>query len=498
MDILSCILWFLFTWLFLLALRSISRGRKASSGELPPGPTPFPIIGNLLKLGDKPHKSLANLAKIHGPVMSLQLGQVTTIVVSSATLAKEILQNHDMSFCNRTVPDALLAKQHDEFSMAWLPVSTAWRNLRKISNSHIFTSQKLDANQYLRHQKIQQLLAHVQESCRAGKAIDIGQAAFNTSLNLLSNTIFSVDLADPSSENAREFKRLVWDMMVEAGKPNLGDYFPMIRKIDPQGIRRRMTNHFGKMLELFDRMIDQRLKQRELLGSESKDVLDTLLNIREENCEDIDKDHIKHLFVDLFAAGTDTTSSTLEWAVAELLRSPEALSKARLELEQTIGKAYQIEESDISRLPYLQAIVKETFRLHPPVPLLLPRRASSDVEICGYTVPEGAQVLVNAWAIGRDRSTWNNPNSFVPERFLGSDVDVRGRNCELIPFGGGRRICPGLPLAMRMLYLMLGTIIHSFDWKFEGGVKPENMDMDDKFGITLQRAQPLRAVPVAL
>ncbi|KAK0587623.1 hypothetical protein LWI29_025999 [Acer saccharum] len=495
--ILTCLLCILFTCIWVTALQYL---RKADSKKLPPGPTPFPIIGNLLEVGANPHRSLANLAKKHGPIMTLQLGQVTTIVISSSTVAKEILKNHDLSFCNRTVPDAILAEQHGEIGMPWLPVTTAWRSLRKISNSHIFTTQKLDANQYLRREKIQQLLAHVQESCDAGRAIEVGQAAFNTTLNLLSNTVFSIDLADPSSEFAREFKKLVWGIMEEAGKPNLNDYFPILRKIDPQGIRRRMGVHFREMLKMFDRLIVERLKQRQLHGSEPKDMLDTLLNITEDKSEEIDRDQIKHLLLDLFAAGTDTTSSTLEWAMTELIRNPETLSKARLELEQIIGKGNQIEESDVSRLPYLQAIVKETFRLHPPVPLLLPRKASSDVEICSYKVPEGAQVLVNVWAIGRDGSTctWDDPNSFVPERFLGSDVDVRGRNFELIPFGAGRRICPGLPLAMRMLYLMLGTLIHSFGWKLEGGLKPEMMDMDDKFGITLQRAQPLRAVPVAL
>lgn len=184
--------------------------------------------------------------------------------------------------------------------------------------------------------------------------------------------------------------------------------------------------------------------------------------------------------------------------MAELLHNPEVLSKAQLELEQVIGKGNPVEESDIARLPYLQAIVKETFRLHPAVPLLLPRKAGADVEIKGFTVPKGAQVLVNTWAIGRDPSLWNEPNSFKPERFLGSEIDVKGRNFELIPFGAGRRVCPGLPLAMRMLYLMLGTLIHSFDWKLEDGVTPENMNMDDKFGITLEMAQSLRAVPVSL
>lgn len=181
--------------------------------------------------------------------------------------------------------------------------------------------------------------------------------------------------------------------------------------------------------------------------------------------------------------------------MAELLRNPEKLSKARAELDQVIGKGNPVEESDVSRLPYLQAVIKETFRLHPVVPLLLPRKAEIDVEIGGFTIPKGAQIMVNAWAIGRDEGIWEDPYSFKPERFLGSEIDVRGRSFELIPFGAGRRICPGLPLALRMLPLMLGTLIHSFDWKLENGLKPKDVDMNDKFGITLEMAKPLRAVP---
>ncbi|PON33269.1 Cytochrome P450, E-class, group I [Trema orientale] len=201
---------------------------------------------------------------------------------------------------------------------------------------------------------------------------------------------------------------------------------------------------------------------------------------------------------DLFAAGTDTTSSTLEWSMTELLRKPEILSKAQAELERVIGKGNQVQESDIAGLPYLQAIIKETFRLHPPAPLLLPRKAETDVEVCGYTVPKGAQVLVNVWAVSRDPSIWESPNEFIPERFLESNVDVKGRHFELLPFGGGRRICPGLPLAIRMVHLMLGSLIHSFDWKLEGGVELESMNMEDKFGITLQKAQPLRALAMPI
>ena len=199
---------------------------------------------------------------------------------------------------------------------------------------------------------------------------------------------------------------------------------------------------------------------------------------------------------DLFVAGTDTTSSTLEWAMAELLHNPEKLLKARVELLQTIGKDKQVKESDITRLPFLQAVVKETFRLHPVVPFLIPHRVEEDRDIDGLTVPKNAQVLVNAWAIGRDPNIWENPNSFVPERFLELDMDVKGQNFELIPFGAGRRICPGLPLATRMVHLMLASLIHSCDWKLEDGMTPENMNMEDRFGITLQKAQPLKAIPI--
>ncbi|ESR36951.1 cytochrome P450 family 76 subfamily C polypeptide 7 [Citrus sinensis] len=494
MDMLSCIIWLLFTCVFVMALSSFSRGRKK---PLPPGPTPYPVIGNLLELGEKPHKSLAELAKIYGPILSLKLGEVTTVVVSSAPMAKYILQDHDSSFYNRMVKDAIFPHQHNEFGMVILPVSTTWKNLRKLCNLHIFTTQKLDANQELRRKKIKNLLSYVEENCRAGKAIDISQVVFNTSLNLLSNTIFSVDLADDTTE--RKFKDTVSSILVEIGKPNLSDHFPLLKRLDLQGIRSRMTFYFGKMLEVFDGLIDQRLKQRQQhdynsTSIESKDVLGTLLDIIQDKSVEIDRNYIKHLFLDLFVAGTDTTSSTLEWAMAELLRSPDALSKARLELEQTIGKGKTIEESDITRLPYLQAVVKETLRLHPAVPLLLPRKALADVEIAGFIVPKGAQVFVNAWAIGRDELTWENPLSFMPERFLGSNLDFKGRNFELIPFGSGRRICPGLPLAIRMLHLMLGSLINSFDWKLED----ENMDMEEKFGITLQKAQPLRVIPVAI
>ncbi|KAL5541017.1 hypothetical protein UlMin_042590 [Ulmus minor] len=484
MDLFTILLFLILTWFLFLAISSITR---KSSGNLPPGPKQLPIIGNLHQLGAKPHKSLTELARIHGPLMSVKLGQVTTIVVSSAAMAKEVLQTHDRLLCSRTIPDALSVYEHNTTALPWIPVSDLWRNLRKICNTQLFAGKVLDANQNLRRRK----------RSVAGEAVDIGRAAFTTALNQLSNTIFSVDLADPNSDLAKEFKDITYNIMKEAGTPNLSDYFPLLKMIDPQGVRKRMGINFKRLIDVFDGLIDQRLRIRESRDSSmNNDMLDTLLNIAEGG--ELNRNLIKQLLVVLFVAGTDTTAATFQWAMAELLRNPEILSKARAELEQIIGKGNPVEESDIARLPYLQAIVKEVFRLHPVGPLLLPRRAVADVEIAGFTVPKGAQIFINIWAIGRDPNTWNDPNSFNPERFLGSELDVKGRNFELLPFGGGRRICPGLPLAMRILHLVLGTSIHSFDWKLENGIKPEEVDMEEKLGLTLEIAHPLRAVPIRL
>ncbi|KAL5554877.1 hypothetical protein UlMin_037113 [Ulmus minor] len=496
MELSTILLFLILTWFLIRAISSITR---KISGNPPPGPKRLLIIGILHQLGAKPHKSLTKLAKIHGPLMSLKLGQVTTIVVSSAAMAKEVLQTHDQFLCSRTIPDALHVYEHNTTGLPWIPVSDLWRNLRKICNTQLFAGKVLDLNQNLRRRKVDELFGEMLKRSVAGEAVDIGRAAFTTALNQLSNTIFSVDLADPNSDLAKEFKDITYNIMKEAGMPNLSDYFPLLKMIDPQGVRKRMGINFKRLIYVFDGLIDQRLRIRESRDSSmNNDMLDTLLNIAEGG--ELNRNQINQLLVDLFVAGTDTTSATFQWAMAELLRNPEILSKARVELEQIIGRGNPVEESDIARLPYLQAvrIVKEAFRFHSVFPLLLPRRAEADVEIAGFTVPKGVQIFINVWAIGRDPNTWDDPNSFKPERFLGSELDVKGRNFELLPFGGGRRICPGLPLVMRILHLVLGTFIHSFDWKLENGIKPEEVDMEDKFGLTLEMAHPLRAVPCTL
>lgn len=197
----------------------------------------------------------------------------------------------------------------------------------------------------------------------------------------------------------------------------------------------------------------------------------------------------------MFFAGSETTSSTIEWAMAEMLRNPESMTKAKEELDRIIGPERKVEESDIDELPYLQAVIKETLRLHPAVPLCLPRNAMQETNYMGYLIPKESQIWVNAWAIGRDPESWEDPLTFKPERFLGSRLDYKGQNFEFIPFGSGRRICLGISLAPKVIHLGLATLLHSFDWELGNNITPEAIDMEERLGITMRKLIPMEAIP---
>lgn len=296
MDSVSCMLLFLFTCTAVQALRSLLAKSTKSSKKFPPGPSPLPIIGNLFEMGQKPHQSLAKLAKIHGPIMSLKLGQLTTIVISSADMAKEVLLTHDRSFSNRSTSDALSAHSHKDYSLAFMPISPRWRALRKICNVQLFSNKALDASQDLRLKKIQELLTDIHHSSLKCEAVDIGNLAFKTAINLLSNTIFSVDLIH-SAGTAGEFKELVTKLMVEVGTPNLADFFPILKMVDPQGVRRRAGTYTKNMMDIYRDLINQRLNIMREGNTNFNDMLHTLLNISQENSQDImDQLQIEHLF----------------------------------------------------------------------------------------------------------------------------------------------------------------------------------------------------------
>nr|UHB15523.1 cytochrome P450 [Paris polyphylla] len=286
-------------------------------------------------------------------------------------------------------------------------------------------------------------------------------------------------------------KGVVWGIMIEAGRPNLSDFFPALAGLDLQGRRRRVQSLFKQMDGVFDELIAKRLQSSETYN----DLLDWLIKCQDkEDGLDLHGVILKSFLKDIFVAGSESISSTVEWAMAELLGNPRSMTKARSELIDVITDGDELEEPIILRLPYLKAVVKETLRLHPPLPFLLPHKAETDVELHGYIVPQNARVLVNVWAMGRDERVWEDPDKFMPERFLDKDVDFKGADFELIPFGSGRRICPGMPLGSRMVHLMLASLLHSFEWKMPDGV---DVDMREKFGLTLAKAVPLQAIPAS-
>jgi cytochrome P450 len=295
MDFVSCTLVLLITYLSihtfsLLLIRRITKPNY----KLPPGPTPLPIIGNLLALGQKPHNSLAKLAKIHGPLMSLKFGQITTIVISSATMAKEVLLTNDKFLSNRNIPQTVSVVNHEQYSLAFMPISPLWKELRKICNTQLLSHKSLDSSQDVRRNKIQQLLNDIHQSSQIGEAIDIGTIVFKTTINLLSNTVFSMDLIH-SNGAAEEFKDVVTNITKLAGTPNVADFFSALKMLDPQGLRRRQTKNVRKVLDMFGDLINQRLKMREgTCVDTNKDMLDAMLNISKDN-EFMDKNMIQHL-----------------------------------------------------------------------------------------------------------------------------------------------------------------------------------------------------------
>ncbi|KAH6836261.1 hypothetical protein C2S53_001127 [Perilla frutescens var. hirtella] len=490
----ACVALFLMVWTGFLYLRAGSRHGK----PLPPGPKPLPIVGNFLQLGKKPYETLAELAKTHGPLMSIHLGSLYTVIVSSPEMARELLQHHGQVFSGRYIAQVMHARDLNKLSMAFTPPGKEWRDKRKICKEHVFSERSLETSQGLRREKLQQLLDHVQRHCDRGEVVDIHEALLVTNLNLMLTTLFSTQSPEFESAVTGEFKEIVEVIASTLAVPNFADYFPILKPFDPQGIKRRAEFYFGKLFGKFQCFLNDRLESRRTNpGAPRKnDLLETLVDISRGNEYNLTNDDILYLLFDLFVGGSETNTSSIEWIMTELLFNPDKLEKLKEELKLVVGEKEQVDESDIPRLPYLQAVVKEGLRYHPPGPLLLPRRSEADQEVNGYMIPKGAQILFNVWAMGRDPGIWPNPDSFEPERFLQDDnkIDLKGQHFKLIPFGAGRRICPGMPLAARILQMTTAILVHNFEWKLEKE-KDHPDHKGEVLGVALRRAVPLRAFP---
>ncbi|KAI3802765.1 hypothetical protein L1987_30908 [Smallanthus sonchifolius] len=462
-----------------------------SDKNLPPGPSKCPIIGNLHQVGDKPHVTLANLAKRYGPLISLRLGKQVLVVASSPEAAKEILKTHDRLLSGRSVPTAFQQASLLPHSLMWSDSNQTWKNLRNLCRTEMFSAKALESQSRLREENFVKLLDFLRK--KQGQVINMEDVVFTTLFNTLSSIIFAKEFLDLAEENGTHIwlKELMLKVIEYGGRvKDFGSFFPILERFDLHGTRKGAMKQFKKIFAYWEGIIEERrahVNSSTWSSEQAQSFLDRLLENGFSN------NQIFQLTMELMAAGTNTTTTTIIWAMSELVRHKEFMSKIEEEIKNEINPD-QIFNSQLSKLTYLQACIKESFRLHPPVPLLLPHKAVETCEVMNYTVPKNAKILVNLWAMGRDPKVWDNPLSFNPERFINSKLDFKGQDFELLPFGSGRRMCPGMPSGIKTVEFMLACLIHEFDWELPNGDDPSKLDMNERFGIALKREKPLMLI----
>ncbi|KAJ4777020.1 Cytochrome P450 family protein [Rhynchospora pubera] len=488
---------FLYTFLLttFLIYTALLLLRRRRTPPLPPGPTGLPLVGSLPFLDPSLHTYFTDLSKKYGPIFSLQLGSKLAVVISSSSLAHAVLREHDNTFANRDVTETGRLFSYGGNDILWSPNGPTWRMLRRICVHEMLSPQSLDAVSSIRQQETRSTMHHIHAS--SGNQVDIGAEMFLNVMNVVTNTMWGATLeGDEERESVgMDFKEVVANITDLLGRPNVSDFFPALARFDLQGIQSKMAVLMDRVDSIFERIIERRSCDE---GKRTKkDLLEFMLRMEREGGDSktpFTMSHVKALLIDMFTGATDTTSTAVEWAMAELLNKPDILKKLQDELDQIVGKDKLVEESHLSQLHFLSLVIKETLRLHPPVPLLVPHCPSSPCTIGGYLIPEGTRVFINVWAIQRDPSKWTDPLEFKPERYLqqGLQRDFGGKDFDYFPFGSGRRICVGIAMAERMVGYFLATIVHSFDWKLPEG---KDVDFSEKFGIVMKKAIPLVATP---
>ena len=265
-----------------------------------------------------------------------------------------------------------------------------------------------------------------------------------------------------------------------------------------------MTRRTKKVTKSIHEVLEKIITEHEQdTNHQHRDFVDMLLpllnqpiNPHDKNVYIIDRTNIKAILFDLIGAAFDTSATAIEWAMSELVRNPRVMKKLQEELQNVIGMDQMVEERDLGKLSYLEMVVKETFRLHPVGPFLIPRECLEDTTIEGYYIPKKSRIMVNTWAIGHDQNVWsNNVEEFYPERFIERNIDLCGQDFELLPFGSGRRMCPGMHSGLITVQLVLSQLVHCFNWELPSGLTPNDLDMTEVFGLTVPRANHLLLKP---
>ncbi|XP_062116105.1 cytochrome P450 71AP13-like [Humulus lupulus] len=455
--------------------------------NLPPSPPKLPIIGNLHQFGTTaPHISLRNLSRKYGPIFYLKLGHIPTVIISSAKLAKEAFKIHDLSFASR--PRVIAAEYlfYKCTDMVFSPYGAYWRYIRKVCILEVLSAKRVHSFKFVREEEVVRLVRRLSEPYPA--TVNMSKMLGLYANDVLCRAAFGRDFSEGGDYDRQGFQEMLEEYQELLGGLSFGDFFPsMDFVLTLTGMKSRLVRTFKRFDQLFDRIIAEHLDPKRVT-EDTKDIVDVLLDIQKGSGEmPVTMDNVKALILDMFAAGTDTTFIVLDWAMTELIINPKALEEAQAELQSVLGERKVVLESDLSELNYMKAIIKETFRLHPPAPVLVPRESLEHVTMEGYDIPVKTRIFVNAWAIGRDPETWEDPDTFKPERFLNSSIDFRDQDYELIPFGAGRRVCPAITFGTAVVEIALAQLLHSFDWELPTGVTPKDLDMTEVFGITMHR-----------
>ncbi|XP_047956705.1 cytochrome P450 71AU50-like [Salvia hispanica] len=477
------------TFLFLLhQWRNLPNKKKL---PLPPGPKGLPIIGHFHLLGKNPHQDLYHLARKHGPIMYTRFGFAPTIVISSPSAAKLFLQTYDHIFANRPRHEFAYLVGYEQRNIISGRYGPYWRNMRKLCTVELLSGIKIRQFEPMRKAEIGSMVDSLREAAASREEVDLSAIIMSVNGGMTCLMVFGRKFEETDLDD-RGFKGLMSETMAEAASFNLCDYYPYLRWLDPQGSVRRMK----KLSMIFDRFLEKIIDEHAEKKERSHDFVDTLMAIHDsgEAGFEFDRRHVKAVLLDMLLAGMDTSAGAMEWAMAELIKHPKAMKKLKKELEEVVGLNQRVDESHLPSLKYLDCVIKESMRLHPIAPLL-PHEAMEDCEVDGYHIPNKSRVLVNLWAIGRDPDAWENPERFHPERFLRSNVDLRGRDFQLIPFGSGRRGCLGLQMGLTVVSLMVAQLVHCFDWELADGTAPQDLDMSDHFGLVMSRANHLKVIP---
>ncbi|CAI0406223.1 unnamed protein product [Linum tenue] len=458
--------------------------------QLPPSPpSALPILGHISLLKHPIHRTFHALAQDHGPIFSLRLGNRLAVVVSSATLAEECFTENDVVFANR--PELIMGKHigYNYTTMTQAPYGDHWRNLRRIGAVEIFSAHRLNALLPIRREEVRRLaskLAHGSHRRVVELKSAFHELTFDTMMRMVAGERF---YGDGDDRGSREFREVIKEVAARGGATNPGDFVPVMRWIDGGKFEKTVAELAGRMDSFLQKLIEEHRSKTEKLDS-ANTMLDHLLKLQESEPEYYSDQIIKGLVLVMLLAGTDTSAVTLEWAMSNLLNHPSLLVKAREELDRQIGEERLVDEPDISNLAYLQNIISETLRLYPAAPLLVPHASSEDCVVGEYHLPRGTMLLVNAWAIHRDPNLWDDPLSFRPERYENGGKE----SYKLIPFGLGRRSCPGAGLAQRVVGFTLGTLIQCFEWERSS---EEEVDMNEGKGITMPKEKPLEAICIS-